>query len=116
MDNLGTTIITLLFTAGLFWWVGFIMQKSFNEKKSRAYHFQTNKKWAYVIGLGSKHNRIYVRFFLLQLVTLLYFIVGGVSIIQSNWEQFDNITGYFGIFIIGYGIIIGLFDLVHRKN
>lgn len=116
MDNLGTTIITLLFTTGGFWWVGFIMQKSFNEKKSRAYHFRTNKKWVYMLGLRPNHDRIYLRFTVVQFLALLYFLTGGFSLIQLNWTLFDELTGYFFITIICYAIIVGLFDLFKKRK
>jgi hypothetical protein len=114
MENLGTTIITLLFTAGIPWWIGLGMHKSFNEKESRTCHFRTDKKWVFMLGLRP-NERIYLRFAIMQFLALLYFLAGGLSLIKLDWILFDKLTGYFFVIFICYAIIIGLLDLSKRR-
>lgn len=117
MNSRMAGIWVVLVVAALFWLMGFWNQKANNAANSGDYSIKGRGLWTYLLGIRPGVERVYLRSAYLQLLGLVYLVVGLLTVLFHNVKLLRTVTlGVIGMGLLGGTLVWMIADLVARSK
>jgi hypothetical protein len=108
-------ILLVLFVFAIFWGGGFMMQSAQGSSRRDDYHLSSRSRWVRLLGFSSSTGRVYIRYAFLQIIGLLYLIIGLSVAWCCDRELFDDVTAWVFLTFFAGTLAFGLYDLLGKK-
>jgi hypothetical protein len=103
-NNVLMRILAVIFIFTCLWVSGFILQRTNSSSHSSDYSLENKGKWVLLLGLRPGKGRVYIRFAFVQLVAILFLLVG-VTIVVCCGEALSLLFKWL-VIVFGLGALI----------